>query len=120
MENQHITFTAQDVHYGEAIGGELVQITFDEDPTDDDPWSRSKRYFMISHSDEFPGGPTLEWHNGRDYDGGSDIIAYTFTQNIFEVQLKNGVHFTIHHQCSTRVFQNIRAFLESQYLRGKT
>ncbi len=118
MENQHINFTAKDVDYGEAIGGELVQITFDEEPTDD-PMSRTGRYFMLSHSDEFPGEPTLEWYTGLDYDGGSDIIQYTFTQNIFEVQLNNGLRFTIHHQCSKGVFLKIQAFLKSQYQRGK-
>jgi hypothetical protein len=119
MKNQHIEFTAQDVHYGEAIGGELVQITFDENPTDD-PMSRTMRYFMISHSDEIPGGPTLEWHDGHDDDGGSNITDYTFTQTLFEVQLDNGLRFTIHHQCSKKVWRNIQTFLTSHYQRGET
>jgi hypothetical protein len=114
MENQHITFTAKDVHYGEAIGGELVQLTFDENPGDDS-MCRTARYFMVSHSYEIPGGPTLEWYNGRDYDGGSDIVKYIFTQDIFEVWLENDIHFTIQHHCSNHVFSRIETFLESLY-----
>ncbi len=113
MYNQRINFTAKEVDYGEALDGEIVQISFDEDPTED-PMSRTTCYFMISQNYEFPDNPTLEWHNGIDYDGGSEIIDYTFTKEIFEVNLKNGLSFKIHHHCSKSVFIKIQAFLESE------
>ena len=114
MSHQRIEFTAKEVDYGEA--GDIVQIAFDEDP-EDDPMSRTTRYFMISQNDEFPGKPTLEWHTGIDYDAGSEIIDYTFTRDLFEVTLKTGLRFNIRHRCSKSVFMSIQAFLESEYKR---
>ena len=115
MHNQRIDFTAKEVDYGEA--GEIVQISFDEDPAED-PVSRTTCYFMISQNYEFPGKPTLEWHNGIDYDAGSEIIDHTFTKGLFEVTLKNGLSFNINHHCTKSVFIKIQAFLESEYQRG--
>ena len=114
MSNQRIEFTAKEVDYGEA--GDIVQISFDEAP-EEDPMSRTKRYFMISQNYEFPDKPTLEWHNGMDYDAGSEIIDYTFTRDLFEVTLKNGLSFYISHHCSKSVFISIQAFLGSEYKR---
>jgi len=48
----HIKFTAHDVSYTEAIDGEIIQASFEEDG-DDDPINPSKFYFDISVSYEF-------------------------------------------------------------------
>ena len=114
MYNQRIHFTAKEVDYREA--GDIIQISFDEDP-EEDPMSRTKCYFMISQNYEFPGKPTLEWHNGIDYDSGSEIDDYTFTKGLFEVNLGNGLSFDIRHHCVKSVFMKIQAFLESEYKR---
>ena len=117
MHDQHITFTAKELRYEEALGGDIVQISFDEDPTED-PLDRTKRYFLISQNYEFPGKPTVEWHDGIDYDGGSEIVDYVFTKNLFEANLKNGLSIKVHHSCSEDVLMKIQAFLKSEYQKG--
>jgi hypothetical protein len=65
----NIKFIASEVEYTEALDGEIVQLSFDEDP-DQDPFNRTKYYFMISQNYEFPGKPSMEWHDGKTDNGG--------------------------------------------------
>ena len=109
-----INFDATIVEYKEAIDGEIVQVTFDEDDTED-PFKRTKRYICISQNYEFPGKPTIEWHDGKDYDGGSEVLNYSLANNIFELVTTNGLHFRIHHNCSNEVFVNINRFLQREF-----
>ena len=67
---KEISFFATEVEYNEAIGGEIVQVSFDEDP-EQDPFSRTKCYVMISQNYEFQVYPSLEWHDGIDDNGGA-------------------------------------------------
>lgn len=71
---KNINFKACEVEYNEAIDGEIIQITFDEDP-EQDPFNRTKCYVMISQNYEFPGTPNVEWHDGESDDGGSEVLS---------------------------------------------
>ena len=55
----NINFIANEVEYTEVIDGEIVHLSFDEDP-DQDPLKRTKCYLMISQNYEFPGKTTVE------------------------------------------------------------
>ena len=112
-----IEFTAIDVEYSEAIDGEIVQISFDEDPNAN-PFNRTKRYICISQNYEFPGQPTLEWHDGNDYGGGSEIVNYNLTKDLFELEATQGLKFRIFHGCSNEVLSQIQEFLESEFNNG--
>jgi hypothetical protein len=110
-----ITFKANDVTYNEAIGGEIVQVCFDED-SDQDPFERNKCYLLISQNYEFGHDePTLEWHDGKDANGGSRVSSYSLEESILELATNDGVLFSIQHNCKKEVLIRIRAFLESEY-----
>jgi len=115
----NINFKAIEVEYNEAIGGEIVQISFDED-SNEDPLNRTKRYICISQSYEFPGELTLEWHDGKDYDGGSGIQNYNLTKDLFELETTDGLSFKISHSCSSKVLVQIQQFLEHEFSNGST
>ena len=110
----NIRFKASEVTYNEAIDGEIVQVSFDEDP-DSDPLDRTKCYIMISQNYEFPGPPTVEWHDGEHYDGGSEILSCRFTDNFFELTTTNGVKFRVEHRCKVEIFNKIRAFFQHEF-----
>ncbi len=110
----NINFTAIDVDYTEENDGEIVQVTFDEDSSQD-PFNRNKRYLMISQNYEFPGKPTLEWHDGENADGGSEVLVYKLTKDLFELTTTNGFSFIIHHNCPEKIYYQIQEFLRCEF-----
>jgi hypothetical protein len=109
-----VQFTASEVEYNEAIDGEIVQIIFDEDP-DQDPFNRKKRFVLISHSYEFPGKPTVEWHDGECDDGGAEIKSYKLTSKDFVLKTNAGVMFKVQHHGHNEVLRKIKAFFQREY-----
>ncbi len=113
----NINFTASEVEYNEAIDGEIIQVSFDEDP-DQDPLNRTKCYLMISQNYEFPGKPTLEWHDGETDNGGSEVINYKLTNELFKLVTTNGLMFRIQHYCSEEILVKIQGFLHREFGNG--
>jgi len=109
-----IQFTALEVEYNEAIDGEIVQISFDEDP-DQDPFNRKKCYVSISQNYEFPGKPTIEWHDGESDDGGAEIKDYELTDSIFNLQTNAGVTFNIQYHGNSKVLKMIKSFFKREF-----
>lgn len=118
MVNHKISFKANKVSFQEANGGDIIQILFNEEIAEnqsDDPNSISKPYFLITQDYEFPSKPTIEWFDGKDFDGGADLRGYNFTACFFEVKLSNGLMFSIEHACSQKVFNKIDTFLKNEF-----
>jgi hypothetical protein len=116
MKNIH--FKACEVEYNEAIDGEIVQITFDEDP-EQDPFNRTKCYVMISQNYEFPGTPNVEWHDGESDDGGSEVLSYRLNSDLFELTTTDGVAFRVQHDCRGKTFIKIQEFLQREFGNSK-
>ncbi len=114
----NINFTASEVEYIEAIGGEIVQVSFDEDP-DQDPFNRTKCYLLISQNYEFPGKPTVEWHDGKNDDGGALVANYEFFKSIFKLTTTSNIKFEIQHNCKEETFVQIQKFLFREFGNGK-
>lgn len=107
----HIKFTAHDVSYSDAIGGEIVQVFFEEDGKDD-PINPSKYYFHISVNYEFPPIiPSLGWFNGNDDDGGANILNYKLDRNSLQLWLDNGMSFDIDFEIEESLYSNIDKFI---------
>ena len=105
----NINFIASEVEYTEAIDGEIIQLSFDKDP-DQDPLDRNKCYFMVSWNYEFPGKPTVEWHDGKTDDGGAEFLNYKLTKNLFELITINNIKFKTQHNCKEETFVQIENF----------
>jgi len=109
----HIKFTAHDVSYTEAIDGEIIQASFEEDG-DDDPINPSKFYFDISVSYEFPPIiPSIEWFDGSESDGGANILSYKIDRNSLQLWLDNGMSFDIDFEIEDALFNDINKFITS-------
>lgn len=115
---KNIQFKASEVEYDEAIGGEIVQITFDED-SEKDPFDRTKCYVMISQSYEFPGKPTVEWHDGKNDDGGEEVLSYRLNSDLFELLITGGVTFRVQHDCRGKILTKIQQFLQREFGNSK-
>jgi hypothetical protein len=109
-----IQFTASEVSYNEAIDGEIVQILFDEDP-DQDPFNRKKCYVLITQNYEFPGKPTVEWHDGESDDGGAEIKDFELTNSGFELHTNAGVIFKVQHHGNSEVLKMIQSFFQREF-----
>lgn len=109
-----IHFKASEVQYNEAIGGEIVQVSFDEDPNQGS-FDRTKCYVMISQNYEFPETPAVEWHDGENYDGGSEVLSCSFTNDCFELITTNGIKFRVKHDCRVETFDKIQHFLQHEF-----
>ena len=115
---KEISFFATEVEYNEAIGGEIVQVSFDEDP-DQDPFDRTKCYVMISQNYEFPVSPSLEWHDGIDDNGGAKVLSYKFTNDFFELIITDAIIFKVKHNCEEKTFTKIQKFLQREFGNSK-
>ena len=111
---KEISFFATEVEYTEAIGGEIVQVYFDEDP-DQDPFDRTKCYVMISQNYEFPVSPSLEWHDGIDDSGGEKVLNNKFTNDFFELIITGAITFKVKHYCEEKTFTKIQKFLQREF-----
>src|SRR6266542_1714493 len=66
-ESMTLAFEAKFVDCADAIGGEILQVSFDTVPSSRAEDDRCTPYVLISRNFEFPGSATVEWHDGKDY-----------------------------------------------------
>jgi hypothetical protein len=106
-----IKFHATKVSYTEAIDGEIVQVTYEEDENDD-PHNPAKLYLHISASYEFGSPvPTAQWFDGSNEDGGAIIESFSVGKNLAQIQVKNSHNFNVTYDDNPSVTNKIRSFL---------
>ena len=119
-----INFHAEHVTYGEAIGGDLVQVTFLEHDEDDADYDEKKqisgtstiKYIMVSMLYDFPGDtPTMEWNDGTKDNGGANIERVTMSKGFLRVWIDSGLDFAISFVKNEEAYENIREFFERHY-----
>jgi len=109
----HIEFTAHDVSYNEALGGDIVQVSFEED-SNDDSIHPSKYYLNFSSDWEFPPfRPTIEWFDGSDSQGGADMLNYKLNRQSMQVWLDNDMSFDIGFKIEESLFNKVREYISS-------
>jgi len=117
----HLAFEAEEVLYLEALGGDIIQVTFQEfsDPDID----CSKKYFKIpppikylsfSINYEFPPCRIIvEWCDGKKYDERNKIENIHLTKTSLKMILANGFSFDIDFKTDDLTFKNIKTFLST-------
>ncbi len=117
----HLAFEAQEVSYNEPIDGEIVQASFQEEPDSDDDIDYSKKnhplppltkYVLISANYEFPPTTTtVEWSDGKDFDGGKLIIEIELSKTSLKLLLEDEVSIELSFKTDDITFKNIERFL---------
>ena len=107
----HLVFEAKKVTYIEALGGDIVQISFEKDITSD-PINNPTLCLNISVNHEFPPFmPEVEWFDGDEYDGGETIKILRIDQKSLQVVLNNDISFDISFQIAGSKYKKIESFL---------
>jgi hypothetical protein len=107
-----VTFEAKFVSCADAIGGEILQVTFDTLPTGKDEEERRSPYVLISRNFEFPGSPTIEWFSGNDHNGGAEITSLALTRERVLIKLDRDLDFDVSFRLPDRQFARLASFLK--------
>ena len=110
----NLEFEAKSVSYEEALGGDIVQVGFDENP-DDAPINPSSRSLCFSVNYEFPPCKlNFEWCNGTDYDGGAKALKYSLGKSKFSVWLDNGHFIKVGFSTDPQTYSKISCLLHRE------
>lgn len=110
----NIEFEATIVDYGEAIGGDIIQVLFSEgEDEDEDLFNPTNRYLCFASNYELDAcTPQAEWFDGDEVDGGVNVVSYKIGQIKATIQLENGYIFHIHYQQQkVPILSQIRSYL---------
>jgi hypothetical protein len=106
-----VAFEAKFVSCVDAIGGEILQVTFDTLGPGKNEDERRSPYVLISRNFEFPGAPTIEWFSGNDYDGGAEITSLALTRDRVLIKLDRDLDFDVSFRLPDRQFKRLGSFL---------
>jgi hypothetical protein len=106
-----LDFEAKFVDCADAIGGEILQVSFDTVPPSHDKDERCTPYVLISRNFEFPDSATVEWHDGKDYDGGAEITSVSLKRDRISIKLDRDLGFEVAFRLHDRKFARLRSFL---------
>lgn len=108
-----LAFHATFLDCTEAIGGDLLQVSFDTVEFDADEDARQTPYVLISRLFEFPGRATIEWHDGSDHDGGAEIVEAMLRRTGVSIRLNRPLEIEVGFHVSDREHEELRSFLAS-------
>jgi hypothetical protein len=109
--NMILTFEANSVSCATALGGDILQVTFDTVPESMDEEERNTPYVLLSRNFEFPESPTIEWHDGSDYDSGVEIIAVILDRTHIAIRLENGFDIDVAFHLTDKKFAQFKFFM---------
>ena len=110
-QTMKLKFSAKSVGYQEALGGNIIQIVFNEDP-DDDPLNPRSKNMCASINYDFPPCELLfDWADGPKLNGGLKAQNYTISDTVFLVLLEGDMSFEIAHSADSETIQKISALL---------
>ena len=107
----NLKFSAKSTSYQEALGGDIVQIGFEEDPDDDPINPRSKSICASINYECSPCELVFEWMNGSKFEGGLKERDYSISEKRFSVTLEGGMVIDIEHSADAETYHRISTFL---------
>lgn len=122
----HLAFHAQEVYYAGALGGEIINVSFQEHP--DPAIDYSKRDFELPPSVKgvfFSANTTpslseinVDWCDGKEESGGELIKKIELTKTSLKVTLTNNDSFDVSFETDDNTFQDIKSFLTGESQRA--
>jgi hypothetical protein len=106
-----LAFKAKFVACADAIGGEIMQVSFDTKSEGEDEDERRTPYVLISRNFELPGSATIEWHDGNDYDGGATILSLVLARDRVVIELDRDLDIDVALHISHRRFTELGSYL---------
>ena len=110
----NLEFEARSVNYEEALGGDIVQVFFEENP-DDDPLEPTSKNVTLSVNYEFPPSRMgIEWCDGSEYDGGAEMQSYKISDSELVLLLENSSTIKVTFSTTAEVFKKVEKLLENE------
>jgi len=106
-----LAFDATRIDCVDALGGEILQVSFDTAPEDQDEDQRSTPYILISRNFEFSCSATIEWYDGYDYDGGAEIVTLTLRRTRMTIRVDQKLDFEVTFHLPDKQFNKMTFFL---------
>jgi hypothetical protein len=106
-----VTFTAKFVRCVEMLDGDILQVWFDTTPESDGEDERGTSYLLIGQNFEFPGPATVQWHDGRDYAGGAEIVSVRLTRDRALIKLDRDLEIDVSFHIGERQFAQLSSYL---------
>ena len=108
-----LAFEAKFVDCGDAIDGEILQLSFDTVPSSHDAGERCTPYVLISRNFEFSDSATVEWHDGLDYDGGAEIKSLLLRRDRVFIKLDRDLELEVAFHVPDKKFATLKSFLST-------
>jgi quercetin dioxygenase-like cupin family protein len=105
-----LAFDATRVDCADALGGEILQVSFDTAPEDQDEDERSTPYVLIGRNFEFPDSATIEWRDAHDYDGGAEIVFVTLKRARISIRIDRELDFEVAFRLPDKEFAKLTSF----------
>jgi hypothetical protein len=106
-----LAFDATRIDWADALGGEILQVSFDTAPEHQDEDQRSTPYVLISRNFEFPDSATIEWYDGHDYDGGAEIVSVTLRRTRITIRVDRELDFEVTFRLPDKKFTKLTSFM---------
>lgn len=113
-----LVFYAQQVDYSEALGGDIVNVSFQEKPDDDIDYGKSgaptpplMKYVLISAYYEESSAKIVEWCDEEEFDRSESIEQIELSRTLMKLTLKNGVRCEVSFRTDDITFHRIKSFL---------
>ena len=115
----HLEFYAQEVDYGEALDGDIINVSFREHSDPEIDYSKknfelppSVKGIFFSVNYEFPPSDIyVSWCDGEEENGGQLIEEIELTETLLKMVLKNSYSFNVNFETDGATFQNIKSLL---------
>src|SRR5258708_11336273 len=107
-----LAFESRFVSCNDAIDGEILQVTFDTLSSSRTEEGRKTPYVLISRNFEFTDSATIEWHDGRGYDGGAEIVTMTLKRDRMLIELDRDLDIDVSFRLSAAKFATLTSFLK--------
>ena len=111
----NLSFEAPYVVCSNALDLEIQQVVFDTvcNDADDAEESRNSPYVCISRNFEFPGTARIEWHDGKDDEGGASIRSTHLESNRIVIILDKSRTIEITFTLDALQFEELKKYLRN-------
>lgn len=108
----NLSFQARSVDCRSLIGGDILQVSIGAAPPGQDEEQRTLPCVLIGRNFEFSGAPTVEWHDGEDYDGGAAIRSIGLRREKLVLRLDQSREIVVSFSLPDREFDELRSFVK--------
>lgn len=114
-----LAFNATTVECADALDGEILQVCFDTIGADCDEDHRDSPYILIGRSFELPVPPSIEWHDGNDYDASDTIRAIALRRHSVFIKCDRNRAIKVTFDITDDAYADLASFMKRIVVRSR-